>query len=92
MLHLPFVMYADFESILKPKQTEEGRDDQPWTVTTINSKKSLLSTPVRMQQFIDHVLGKAAEIRAIYCNKISPILTTTEKITQVLSVQRRIHY
>ena len=29
MLHLPFVMYADFESILKPRQGKEGGDNEP---------------------------------------------------------------
>ena len=34
MLKLPFVMYADFESILKPEDGEEGGADEPWTVKT----------------------------------------------------------
>lgn len=32
MLHLPFVMYADFESILKRLDHEEGLDEKSWTV------------------------------------------------------------
>ena len=98
MLHLPFVLYADFESILEPKRNEEGADGESWTVKNhrhvadgfavytkckdnrFYQKPYLYTGENAPEHFIDHVLEKATEIRRIYKNKISPIVTTQQKV------------
>ena len=34
MLHQPFVMYADLESVLVKLNGEEGADEESWTIRT----------------------------------------------------------
>ena len=96
MLH--HLMYADFESVLKPRRSKEGGDGEPWTVKKQRhiadgfacyvkcSDKRFYEKPFvytgenAAEQFIDHVLEKAAEIRSIYRNKLSPIVRPEERI------------
>jgi len=98
MMKLPFVMYADLESILKPIDSNEGGEVDSWTTRkqehiadgfavytkcsdpNFNRQSYVYTGENAEERFIDHVLAEAMEIRFIYKNKLTPIVTAQEHI------------